>query len=162
MSGAFPQTAPRSRTPSPDTFVLTLWTDDPGLARRADAAGVERIGVDLERLGKAERQRGLGTWISPHTVEDAARVGGVLEHAALFARVNSLNEGSALEVEALLARGVQVLMLPMVMTAAEVSAFTELVAGRAVVVLLVEHVDALHRLDELVAVDGVDEVHIGL
>jgi len=162
MSGAFPQTAPRSPIRSTDAFVLTLWTDDPALARRADAAGIERVGVDLERLGKAERQRGLGTWISPHTVEDAARVGAVLEHAALFARTEPLNEGSPLEVEALLARGVEVLMLPMVMTADDAGAFTDLVAGRAVVVLLVEHVDALRRIEELVAVEGVDEVHVGL
>jgi hypothetical protein len=152
MSGAFPQTAPRSRTPSTDAFVLTLWTDDPALARRADAAGVERIGVDLERLGKTERQRGLGTWISPHTVEDAARVGAALDRAALFARTEPLNEGTPLEVEALLARGVEVLMQPMVMTADDARTFTDLVAGRAVVVLLVEHVDAVRRMDDLVAV----------
>jgi hypothetical protein len=162
MNGASLQTAPRSPTPSADSFVLTLWTDDPGLARRADAAGVDRIGVDLERRGKAERQRGLGTWISPHTVQDAERVGAALENAALFARVEPLGEGSPLEVEALLARGVAVLMLPMVMTAEQAQAFTALVAGRAQVVLLVEHVDAVARLDELVDVDGVDEIHIGL
>ena len=162
MSGACPPTAPRFPTPSADTFVLTLWTDDPELARRADAAGVERIGVDLERLGKAERQHGLGTWISRHTVADAARVGAALDHAALFARVDPLNESSPAEVETLLACGAQVLMLPMVMSSEEADSFVEMVAGRALIVLLVEHVDALRRLDQLVAVDGVDEVHIGL
>src|SRR4051794_12548406 len=98
MSGVFPQTLRRSPTASADTFVLTLWTDDPALAREADAAGVDRVGVDLERLGKAERQRGLGTWISPHTVEDAVQVGGVLERAALFARTEPLTERTPLEV----------------------------------------------------------------
>ena len=39
-------------------FRLTLWTADAALAARADAAGVDRIGVDLDRLGKAERQAG--------------------------------------------------------------------------------------------------------
>ena len=162
MSGASLQTAPKSPTHSADAFVLSLWTDDAGLARRADAAGVERIGVDLERLGKAERQSGLGTWISPHTLDDAQRVAGALDRAAPFARVDPLNDASSGQVEALIACGVRVLMLPMVMTAAGAAAFVDLVRGRAVVVLLVEHVDALRRLDELVAVDGVDEVHIGL
>ena len=55
-------------------LVLTLWTSDPALAARADAAGVERVGVDMERLGKRARQRGLGTWISPHTEDDLAKV----------------------------------------------------------------------------------------
>jgi hypothetical protein len=83
-SGGSRPTRSRSRTASaPDAFVLTLWTSDPALAARADAAGIDRIGVDLERLGKAERQRGLGTWVSPHTLDDLARVGAT---AALIAR----------------------------------------------------------------------------
>jgi hypothetical protein len=162
MSGAFPQTPPRSPTPSRDTFVLTFWTEDPALARRAEAAGVQRIGVDLERLGKAARQGGLGTWISPHTVEDAQRVGSALTRADLFARVDPLNRESARQVDALTARGVRVLMLPMVANADEAAAFAGIVAGRATVVLLVEHIDALQRLDEIVAVEGADEIHIGL
>ena len=93
---------------------MTLWTGDPRLAARADAAGVDRIGVDLERLGKAERQRGLGTWISPHAEADLAALGPALSRAALFARVNPINADSRREVEAVLARGARVLMLPMV------------------------------------------------
>ena len=162
MSGAFPQTAPRSPTASADSFVLTLWTDDPEQARRADAAGVERIGVDLERLGKHERQRGLGTWISPHTIADAARVGESLDRAELFARVDPLNPSSEAQVDTLLACGTGVLMLPMVMHVEEAEAFADLVAGRARIVLLVEHIDALRRVRELASVDGVDEIHVGL
>jgi hypothetical protein len=162
MSGAFPQTPPRSRTHSRDPFVLTFWTDDPVLARQAEAAGVQRIGVDLERLGKAARQQGLGTWISPHTVKDAERVGAALTRADLFARVDPLNRDSARQVDELLAHGVRVLMLPMVANAGEAAAFADLVRGRATVVLLVEHIDALRRLDEIAAVDGADEIHIGL
>jgi hypothetical protein len=159
MSGVSLPTRRRSPTPSADTFVLTLWTSDPDLAARADAAGVERIGVDLERLGKAERQRGLGTWISPHTEDDLEPVGAALGGAELFARVNPLNPGSAGEVEAVLDRGAQVLMLPMVRTAAEAREFVRLVDGAAVVVLLVENAEAIAAL---ATVDGVDEVHIGI
>lgn len=132
------------------------------LAARAQAAGVERIGVDLERLGKRERQRGLGTWISPHTEDDLRRVGGALDGARLFARVNPLNPDSAREIESVLDCGAEVLMLPMVASGTEAQAFVNLVAGRAHVVLLVECAEAVRRLAELVEVEGVDEVHIGL
>ena len=162
MSGVFPQTPKRSPSRSVDDFVLTLWTDDARVARDADAAGVDRVGIDLERIGKAERQRGLGTWISTHREEDLEAVGQALSTADLFARVNPLHGGSEREVGAVLARGARVLMLPMVATADEAREFVRLVGGAAVVVLLVEHIDALRRIDELVAVDGVDEVHIGL
>jgi hypothetical protein len=145
-----------------DPFVLTLWTNDVDLARRADAAGVQRIGVDLERLGKAERQRGRRTWISPHTVGDLAALRAALTRARAFARVNPFNEASAGEVEAVLAAGAEVLMLPMVAEPHDAAAFTRIVDGRAAVVLLVECREAIERLTDLVAVDGVGEVHLGL
>ena len=162
MSGVFPATRTRSPTRSTDDFVLTLWTADAELAREADAAGVERIGVDLETLGKAERQRGLGTWISPHRLDDLAGVRSALRRARLFARVNPIHDRSAAEVDAVIACGAQVLMLPMVATAGEAREFVRMVGGAATVVLLVERVQALYELQELADVDGVDEVHIGL
>lgn len=132
------------------------------LAARADAAGVDRIGVDLERLGKAERQRGLGTWISPHAETDLAALAPVLARAALFARVNPINADSPREIEAVVARGARVLMLPMVATRDEAARFVDLVGGRAAVVLLVERREALAAVGMLAAVAGVDEIHVGL
>lgn len=145
-----------------DDFVLTLWTNDLALARRAQAAGVQRIGVDLERHGKDERQRGRQTWISPHTIDDLAALRPLLGQARPFARVNPVHAGSREEVEAVLAAGAEVLMLPMVATAREADAFSRLVRGRARVVLLVERREAVDALPDLVAVEGVHEVHLGL
>jgi HpcH/HpaI aldolase/citrate lyase family len=162
MSGDYRSIPTRSRTPSADSFVLTLWTDDPELARRADDAGVDRIGVDLERIGKHERQRGLGTWISPHRLEDLESVGVAISHAELFARVNPLHDASPGELEAVLARGARVVMLPMVASAREAREFVRLVRGTATTVLLVESREGIGALPELVAIEGIDEVHIGL
>ena len=39
-------------------------TNDPAFARRCDALDGMRLWVDLERLGKAERQAGRNTFIS--------------------------------------------------------------------------------------------------
>ena len=142
--------------------MLTVWTADPAVARWADEAGVQRIGVDLERVGKAERQRGLATWISPHRESDLRGVGDALTRAALFARVNPLNPDSAREVDAVIGAGARVLMLPMVATPEEAASFVRMVADRARVVLLVERREALEHLSSLVTVDGVDEIHIGL
>ena len=154
----------RSRSGSREAarFTLTLWTDEPHVALAADRAGVDRIGVDLEHLGKAERQAGLGTWISPHDLHDLERVGAVLERARLFARVNPLHDGTEAEVEAVLERGVDVVMLPMFRGPDEVGAFLEVVAGRAHVVLLLECAEALDRLELVLALPGVREIHLGL
>ena len=87
-------------------MVLTLWTDDAALAARADAAGVDRVGIDIERLGKPERQRGLKTWISPHRIDALPRLRAAMPRSRLFARTNPMHRGTAREVEALLAAGV--------------------------------------------------------
>ncbi len=141
---------------------LTLWTDDPLLARIADQAGVDRIGVDLEIIGKQERQAGYGTWISPHTLHDLAIVGQVLSRAELFARLNPLGDATPLEVERALAVGARVLMLPMFETAEEVAEFVRIVRGRATVIGLIETEASLNAIAKVVAVEGLDEVHIGL
>jgi hypothetical protein len=163
-SGASRPTRRKSLTASApdDAFVLTLWTNDPLLAVRADAAGIDRVGVDLERLGKAERQRGLGTWLSPHTEDDLGRIAAVLTRAAPFARLNPLHAGTAAEVDRVIALGARVLMLPMVETVDAAARFVAAVRGRAVVVLLVETAAGLAAAGALAAVDGVDEIHVGL
>ena len=57
-------------------FVLTLLTNQPGLAARADEAGVQRVGLDLESRGKRERQD-AANWISDHReAELTSTVGG--------------------------------------------------------------------------------------
>ena len=132
------------------------------LARAADAAGIDRIGPDLERLGKRERQRGLGTWISPHGAECLPAMRGALSRARLFARLDPLNPGSRDQVERALEGGAEVLMQPMFRDAEEVERFVELVGGRAEIVLLLETREAAERIEEIAAVDGVGEVHIGI
>jgi hypothetical protein len=142
--------------------VLTLWTSDPGLAARADAAGVDRVGIDLDRIGKADRQRGLRTWISQHREDDLHGVRKALTRAALFARTNPPHPGTHDEIDRLLGKGVDVLMLPMFRDAAEVERFVEWVDGRATVVLLLETLEAVEQVERIAALDGVGEVHVGI
>jgi hypothetical protein len=143
-------------------FVLTLWTDKPALAREADAAGVDRVGLDLETRGKRSRQAGLGTWISAHRAEDLALLHEALAHARLFVRVNPLGADTPAEVERLLAFGAQVLMLPMFRSVSEVARFLDIVQDRAEVVLLLETREAAGEVAQLVKVPGVREVHVGI
>lgn len=62
----------------------------------------------------------------------------------------------------MLALGARVLMLPMVATAADAARFVAFIRGRARVILLVERREAVDALASLAAVDGVDEIHVGL
>lgn len=145
-----------------DDFVLTLFTNDVELARRADDAGVNRIGLDLEKIGKAERQRYLKTWVSDHEEHELTALRQTLRKAQLFARTNPIHSGSRQEIDRLIQGGVEVLMLPMFKTTQEANTFIELVAGRAEVSLLLETAAAAVRIQEIVKLQGIDEIHIGL
>src|SRR4051794_35183799 len=88
-------------------------TNDPAFARRCDALPGLRLFVDLERLGKAERQAGRNTFISRHEIDDIARIREVVRRSRLMVRINPLHEGTAAELDAVLAHGPDLLMLPM-------------------------------------------------
>ncbi|ESQ10201.1 MAG: hypothetical protein N838_19140 [Thiohalocapsa sp. PB-PSB1] len=144
-------------------FTLTLFTNDPDLAAAADRAGVDRIGLDLDHIGKHERQLQLtGNRINRHRPEQLEAVRDRLTSAAAFCRTNPIHPGSADEIEQVLRLGAQVLMLPMFRATDEVQTFVDLVAGRARVVLLLEHMDAVRVLGEILAIPGIDEIHVGL
>ena len=145
-----------------DAFRLTLLTDDPALAAKADRAGVERIGLDLERLGKSERQAGEDTRLSDHRITDLKLIGAAIRRAALFARLNPIHDSTRDEVETALAFGAKVLMLPYFRTVREVETFTMTVGGRAHVIILVETAAALTRIRDILAVPGIGEVMAGL
>lgn len=137
-------------------------TNDPLFARRCDALGGMRLWVDLERLGKAERQAGRNTFISTHALEDVGRVKRVLEYSKLMVRVNPLHEETPAEVESVLAQGADLLMLPMFTMAEELRRFCAIVDGRCGVVPLLETGAALDSVEEWAATPGLAEIFMGL
>lgn len=147
---------------------LMYITNRPEVARIAEAAGVDRIFVDMEFIGKDVRQKGLDTVKSHHTVQDAANIKRTLAKAELLVRVNPIHEAqpdypsSEDEIDDVIAAGADVIMLPYFKTAQEVRTFVRLVGGRARAMLLLETPEAVACVDEILAVDGVDEIHIGL
>ena len=144
-------------------FTLTVITRDPMLARAADGAGVDRIGVDVERLSKHERQAHVpNARISDHELADLAALRSSVRRAALFARLNPLHAKSHDEIAAAIDGGASVVMLPYFSRADEVDRFVRLVDRRARVVLLLETAAAIVRLHDILEVDGVDEIMVGL
>lgn len=141
---------------------LSLITNDAALARAADRAGVERVFVDLERLGKASRQRGRALFQSTHVPGDVAAMRRVLNRSKLMVRIDSPNRRTAAQVDFAIRAGADYVMLPFFRTVAEAGRFLEQVSGRARGVLLVETAEAADALEELIALPGLAEVHIGL
>lgn len=147
---------------------LMYITNRPEVAQIAEAAGVDRIFVDMEFIGKDERQKGLDTVKSHHTPADIRAVKAAVKSAQVLARINPIHPAqpdypdSAGEIEAALEAGADLLMLPYFKTPEEVAEFLSLVRGRAKTMLLVETPEAAARLEEILALPGIDQVHIGI
>ena len=144
------------------SFALMLMTNAPDVAAEAIRAGVDRVFVDLEIAGKVERQRGKSTIISGHTIEDVRAVRAVVPKGQLLVRIDPPGDGMRAQVDAVVNAGADIVMLPYFTTADEVRAFVEALAGRATSLLLVETAASLTRIDPILAIEGVDEIHVGL
>lgn len=145
-------------------MALTLMyiTNDPSVAVIAEKYGVDRIWIDLETLGKEERQKGMNTVKSQHTVDDIKRIKPILTKSKMLVRVNPWNENSVEEINQVISAGADIIMLPMWKSATEVTHFLNAVGGRCKTTLLLETKEAAECLDEVIANGGMDEIHIGL
>ncbi len=136
--------------------------NQPDIARYIAANGVDRIFVDLESLGKLERQGHRDTLISRHTFDDIIQVRRAVPHAPLLVRLNPWNKGSPSEIDESIERGADMLMLPMFRKHEEVSSFCRCVRSRVPVIPLVETPEAVAEINTIARIDGVREMYIGL
>jgi len=151
-------------------MALTLMyiTNNPITAQIAQEAGVDRIWIDMEYIGKGERQGGMDTVKNHHTIDDIKNMRPIVTNAELMVRVNPLHTAaedygsSEDEINQSIEAGADVIMLPMFKTADDVKKFVRYVDGRAKVQLLVETAEAAAKIDSILEVPGVDEIHIGL
>lgn len=150
------------------SLTLMYITNNPITAQIAQRAGVNRIWIDMEYIGKDERQAGMDTVKNHHTIEDIKAVRPVVKEAELLVRVNPLHQATHMysdsrqEIDEVICAGADVIMLPMFRTSKEVEQFIAYVDGRAKIQLLLETAEAVENIDQILSVPGIDEVHIGL
>ncbi|MBR2134347.1 MAG: aldolase [Eubacterium sp.] len=137
-------------------------TNSPDVAEKAQEAGVNRIFVDMEYIGKAERQGGLDTVQNHHTVEDVKNLRSVLDESELLVRVNPIHDNSENEINDVIDAGADVIMLPMWKSVKEVETFYSIVNKRVKTILLLETDEARLCLDDVLKLNSVDEIYIGL
>lgn len=147
---------------------LMYITNRPDVALIAEQAGVDRIFIDMEYIGKALRQGGMDSVQNHHTVEDVEKLRSVLSKAQLLVRINPIHEASSdycsseEEIDRVIAAGADIIMLPFFKTVEEVKRFASHVGGRVRTMLLLETPEAAELVDEIAAVPGIDEIHIGI
>jgi len=137
-------------------------TNKPDIATLAQAVGVDRIWIDLETLGKEKRQGNVDSVKSHHSIEDIAIIKPLMKQSELLVRVNPINPNSKDEINSIVEKGADIVMLPMFKTKDEVQFFIHCIDGRARILLLLETKEATENVDEILSVEGINEIHIGL
>lgn len=142
---------------------LMYITKEPEIAKIASDAGVDIIFVDMEVLGKAERQGGMDTVQSHHKPEDIGRIRDVIgDRSEIMARTDPIHEHTEDQVEACIHYGADIMMLPMWRRASDLQRFVSAVHGRCKVMPLLENTDAQAHVSEALEVPGIDTMFIGL
>ncbi|CAH6918433.1 HpcH/HpaI aldolase [Vibrio chagasii] len=142
---------------------LMCITNDYKLAELADNTGVDYIFVDLEILGKEERQGHLDTVISKHSLDDVREIRKIISKSKLLVRINPINSNSYQEVEQVIALGADVIMLPYFKSKEDVEQIIKLVRGRAELFLLLETKEAVDDIDRILLLkENISAFHIGL
>ena len=118
--------------------------------------------VDLEWIGKKDRQASRNTFLSSHTADDVARIRAVLTSSKLMVRINPWNAESPAELDAALAAGADIIMLPMITSMADFDAFITALNGRAEALPLVETAYSMAHIAEIADNMSVKEIYIGL
>ena len=147
---------------------LMYITNRPEIAQIAESSGVNRIFVDMEYIGKANRQGGRDSVKNHHTVADVKAMKEAVESADVLVRVNPIHEAtdeycsSEEEISAVIKAGADIIMLPYINSVDEARQFIEYVGGRVKTMLLIETPESAEAIDEILEIPGIDEIYIGL
>lgn len=147
---------------------LMYITNDVNIAKTAEKCGVNRIFVDMEYIGKELRQGGMNTVQNHHTLNDVKNMRETLSTAELLVRCNPIHEETAeycsseKEINNIILNGADYIMLPYFKKTEEVKRFLNIVNARCKTVLLFETPEAVENIEEILDLEGIDEVFIGL
>ena len=134
---------------------LMYITNSPEVAQIVENAGIDRIFIDMEHIGKSDRQGGMDTVQSHHTVDDIKSIKNAVFSADVMVRVNPIHNSTEsyssteTEIDNAIKSGADILMLPYFKTADEVKRFVDAVGGRARTLPLLETPEAVQNVDEI-------------
>jgi len=124
--------------------------------------GIDIIFIDLEQLGKQERQGHIDSVKSKHEVSDIREIKLSLTKADILVRIDPINSNTKNQIEEVINAGADIVMLPYFKTYAEVEFFFKCIDGRVRTKLLFEHIDSLILIGAIHRNFNIDEIYFGL
>ena len=137
-------------------------TKNPEIGKYIIDHGVDRVFIDLEKLGKNARQGHLNSWKSDHLADDILKMREFVTGEKILVRLNPWNENSNKEINNAIEYGADFLMLPMIKSLNDLKKFSYEVSNRVPIIPLIETKESIDFLDKIILLDGINEVYIGL
>jgi hypothetical protein len=133
-------------------------------AQIVDKLDIDWIFIDLETVGKKDRQIGRNTVMSDHSIRDVKKIRRVINNTKILLRCNPIGIHSKKEIEEInKTSGIDMVMLPFFKTVKEVKMFIELLdTSKVEPTLLIETTSALDNLNDILKLYPFKYVHIGL
>ena len=133
-------------------------------AQIVDKLDIDWIFIDLETVGKKERQIGRNTVMSDHSISDVQKIRKVVNNTKILVRCNPIGTHSQKEIEEInKTSGIDIVMLPFFKTVKEIKMFIEyLDTSKVEPTLLIETTSAIDNLNEILKIYPFKYVHIGL
>ena len=122
---------------------LMYITNSVDVALIAEKYGVDRIWIDLETLGKQERQGHIDSVKLKHSINDIKKISPKLTKSEMLVRVNPINPCSKEEIDKVIEAGADIIMLPMWKSLDDVKNFLTIVDKRVKTTLLLETKEAV-------------------
>ena len=143
-----------------------LITDQIEEVKFAKSCGIEFVMVDLEVEGKIDRQKNINAHYTSHNLDSINIVKNILGNHSktkLLVRCNPYSLNSEAELNSILKRGADSIMLPMFKTAKEVQLFLNIIKNKASAILLFETRDSLKNFTSIIKLlSKNDLIHFGL
>lgn len=143
-------------------MIFSLITNDILLIKNSHNCGIDRIMIDLEFLGKKDRQNGMDLFQSNHKIEDIKKIKKENTFIKTLVRINQINQNSKDEINKVIDYGADIIMLPYFKNISEIETFIKLIDNRVELSLLIETSEAINLLEDIIKYEDVSEYHIGL
>ncbi len=133
-------------------------------AQIVDKLDIDWIFIDIEKVGKKDRQVGRNTVLSDHSISDVQKIRSVINNTKILLRCNPIGIHSRKEIEEInKINGLDMVMLPFFKNATEVKIFLELLdTSKVEPALLIETTSAINNLNDILKLYPFKYVHIGL
>ena len=134
-------------------------------AQIVDNLDIDWIFIDLETIGKKERQIGRDTVLSNHSISDVQDIKTKISNSKILVRCNPIGEWSRAEIDQINQRysDIDMVILPYFKTPEEVKIFIDLLdTSRIEPALLIETLGSVTNLQEIINLYPFEYFHIGL